>query len=66
MNDRFAVVDDAWFQGFQSLDEYIAAQAPLPTTMTDFWKMVFEQRSGVIVMLADLVEDGRVCICVSD
>ena len=66
MNDRFAVVDDAWFQGFQSLDEYIASQAPLPTTMADFWKMVFEQRSGVIVMLADLVEDGRVCICVSD
>ena len=66
MNDRFAVVDDAWFQGFQSLEEYIASQAPLPTTMADFWKMVFEQRSGVIVMLADLVEDGRVCICVSD
>ena len=66
MNDRFAVVDDPWFQGFQSLDEYIASQAPQPTTMADFWKMVFEQRSGVIVMLADLVEDGRVCICVSD
>ena len=47
-------------QDFSSTDGYIATQAPLPATMADFWEMVFEQRSGVIVMLADLVEDGRV------
>ncbi|KAK7486564.1 hypothetical protein BaRGS_00022230, partial [Batillaria attramentaria] len=45
--------------GLDSADEYIATQAPLPSTIPDFWKMVFQQRSGVIVMLADCVEDGR-------
>ncbi|KAK7493671.1 hypothetical protein BaRGS_00015183, partial [Batillaria attramentaria] len=45
--------------GLNSADEYIATQAPLPSTIPDFWKMVFQQRSGVIVMLADCVEDGR-------
>ncbi|KAK7493667.1 hypothetical protein BaRGS_00015179, partial [Batillaria attramentaria] len=45
--------------GLSSSDEYIATQAPLLTTVADFWKMVFQRRSGIIVMLADLVEDGR-------
>ena len=51
-----------YLQGLSSTDEYIATQAPLPTTMADFWKMVFEQSSGVIVMLADPVENRRVII----
>ena len=51
-----------YLQGLSSTDEYIATQAPLPSTMADFWKMVFEQSSGVIVMLADPVENRRVII----
>ncbi|XP_063227038.1 mucin-5AC-like [Bacillus rossius redtenbacheri] len=38
---------------------YIACQAPLPTTITDFWRMVWEQQCKVILMLTDLVEDGK-------
>mmetsp|Transcript_45763 Transcript_45763/g.115198 ORF Transcript_45763/g.115198 Transcript_45763/m.115198 type:complete len:323 (+) Transcript_45763:186-1154(+) len=30
---------------------YIACQAPLPATLHDFWRMVWEQSSSVIVML---------------
>jgi protein tyrosine phosphatase len=30
--------------------------------MVDFWEMIVEQGSEVIVMLADSVEDGRVSI----
>eukprot|EP01087_Luapelamoeba_hula_P008272 TRINITY_DN2063_c1_g1_i3.p1 TRINITY_DN2063_c1_g1~~TRINITY_DN2063_c1_g1_i3.p1 ORF type:complete len:1047 (-),score=213.22 TRINITY_DN2063_c1_g1_i3:60-3200(-) len=39
---------------------YIACQAPLPNTFGDFWRMVYEQRSYVIIMLTRLTERDRV------
>ncbi|KAK3808647.1 MAG: protein-tyrosine phosphatase-like protein [Benniella sp.] len=38
---------------------YIASQAPLPSTFEDFWKVVWEQGSRVIVMLTRETEMGR-------
>jgi len=42
------------------VNRYIAAQGPLPVTMADFWLMVWEQRSSLIVMLTTESERGRV------
>ena len=39
---------------------YVAAQGPLPNTCSDFWYMVWEQQSTLIVMLTTNVERGRV------
>lgn len=38
---------------------YIAAQAPLPNTFGDFWLMVYEQRTRVIMMLTRLMENDK-------
>lgn len=37
---------------------YIATQGPMPSTVNDFWRMLWEQRSTVVVMLTDLRENG--------
>ncbi|XP_042364711.1 tyrosine-protein phosphatase non-receptor type 13 isoform X3 [Plectropomus leopardus] len=39
---------------------YIACQGPLPTTLGDFWQMVWEQKSNVIAMMTQEVEAGKV------
>lgn len=37
---------------------YIACQAPMSNTVDDFWRMVWEQQSKVILMLTHLYENG--------
>ncbi|XP_046750399.1 mucin-17 isoform X3 [Diprion similis] len=37
---------------------YIACQAPIESTVADFWRMIWEQQSKVIIMLTDIVENG--------
>ncbi|KAH1024894.1 hypothetical protein HUJ05_009730 [Dendroctonus ponderosae] len=45
--------------GTNMVNRYIATQGPLQTTTEDFWQMVLEQKSTLIVMLTTLVEKGR-------
>ncbi|XP_078573303.1 receptor-type tyrosine-protein phosphatase N2-like isoform X5 [Branchiostoma floridae x Branchiostoma japonicum] len=42
---------------------YIATQGPLETSVCDFWQMVWEQGSVVIVMLCSLQEGGSEQCC---
>ncbi|XP_026563783.1 tyrosine-protein phosphatase non-receptor type 4 isoform X2 [Pseudonaja textilis] len=42
------------------INKYIACQGPLPNTCPDFWQMIWEQNSSMVVMLTTQVERGRV------
>lgn len=42
------------------INRYIAAQGPLATTVKDFWRMVQQESSHLIVMLTTVMERGRV------
>ena len=48
------------FQGYNSQREFIASQGPLPGTIDDFWRMVWEQNVHVVVMVTQLTENNRV------
>uniref|UniRef100_A0A674DRK0 Protein tyrosine phosphatase receptor type O n=1 Tax=Salmo trutta TaxID=8032 RepID=A0A674DRK0_SALTR len=49
-----------YIPGYKSPREYIATQGPLPETRNDFWNMVLQQKSRVIVMLTQCNERRRV------
>eukprot|EP01103_Thecamoeba_quadrilineata_P006253 TRINITY_DN15983_c0_g1_i1.p1 TRINITY_DN15983_c0_g1~~TRINITY_DN15983_c0_g1_i1.p1 ORF type:complete len:329 (-),score=30.54 TRINITY_DN15983_c0_g1_i1:269-1222(-) len=39
--------------------QYISCQAPILPTMVDFWRMIWEQQTSLIVMLTKIFEAGR-------
>lgn len=48
-------------QGYNGdVHAYIATQEPLSNTIGDFWRMVWEQQSRVIIMLTAVNETSQV------
>ncbi|XP_056424718.1 tyrosine-protein phosphatase non-receptor type 13 isoform X2 [Hyla sarda] len=39
---------------------YIACQGPLPSTVPDFWQMVWEQNATIIAMMTQEMEGGKI------
>uniref|UniRef100_A0A8C3B2R8 Receptor-type tyrosine-protein phosphatase F n=1 Tax=Cyclopterus lumpus TaxID=8103 RepID=A0A8C3B2R8_CYCLU len=53
-------INSNYIDGYRKQNAYIATQGPLPETLSDFWRMVWEQRSNTIVMMTRLEEKSRV------
>ncbi|XP_045147050.1 receptor-type tyrosine-protein phosphatase eta [Echinops telfairi] len=49
-----------YMPGYHSKKDFIATQGPLPNTLKDFWRMVWEKNIYAVIMLTKCVEQGRV------
>ena len=45
-----------YIQGYKQKKAFIIAQGPMETTVRNFWKMIYDRKCAVVVMLSDLVE----------
>ncbi|XP_019631236.1 PREDICTED: receptor-type tyrosine-protein phosphatase alpha-like [Branchiostoma belcheri] len=48
-----------YIDGYNHPNMFIAAQGPLPSTINDFWKMIWEQDTATIVMVTNLKERNK-------
>ncbi|XP_023364459.1 receptor-type tyrosine-protein phosphatase H [Otolemur garnettii] len=53
-------INASFMPGLWSPQEFIATQGPLPHTVGDFWRLVWEQQSHTLVMLTNCMESGQV------
>lgn len=58
-DDASDFINANFVSGYQAPNRYIACQGPLPNTMFDFWRMLWEQNVECIVMTTGLTEGGR-------
>jgi protein tyrosine phosphatase len=57
--DGSEYINASFLDGYKKRNAYIATQGPLQNTVGDFWRLMWEFKSKVMVMLCSLTEDGH-------
>ncbi|XP_067086600.1 receptor-type tyrosine-protein phosphatase C isoform X2 [Osmerus mordax] len=52
-------INASFIDGYKESKKYIAAQGPKEETVADFWRMIWEQQSSIIVMVTRCEESNR-------
>ncbi|NP_001027788.1 receptor-type tyrosine-protein phosphatase C precursor [Takifugu rubripes] len=53
-------INASFIDGFKELKKYIAAQGPKEETVSNFWRMIWEQQTSIIVMVSRCEEGNRI------
>ncbi|XP_077965960.1 uncharacterized protein LOC120336894 isoform X2 [Styela clava] len=54
--DEESYINACYVHGYSKSKKFIATQGPLSSTVNDFWRMIVEQKSKVIIMLTKCFE----------
>ncbi|XP_015197971.2 tyrosine-protein phosphatase non-receptor type 7 [Lepisosteus oculatus] len=61
--DGETYINANYIRGYDGTEKsYIATQGPMVNTVCDFWEMVWQERSAVIVMITKLKEKKEKCV----
>ncbi|KAL3868071.1 hypothetical protein ACJMK2_040908 [Sinanodonta woodiana] len=52
-------INACYINGFKTVHKYIAAQGPTKVILNDFWRMIWQTKCSTIVMLTNLMEEGK-------
>ncbi|XP_060587159.1 receptor-type tyrosine-protein phosphatase epsilon-like [Ruditapes philippinarum] len=52
-------INACYVHGFTTFKQYIASQGPTKEILLDFWRMIWQEESSRIVMLTNLIEEGK-------
>ncbi|XP_038066650.1 receptor-type tyrosine-protein phosphatase delta-like [Patiria miniata] len=61
-NSQSDYINASCINGYKHESKYIACQGPTEASADDMWRMVWQERVGKIVMLTNLIENGK-CKC---
>uniref|UniRef100_A0A3B3WHZ6 Uncharacterized protein n=1 Tax=Poecilia mexicana TaxID=48701 RepID=A0A3B3WHZ6_9TELE len=53
-------INASFVSGYLCPNEFIATQGPLPSTVADFWRMIWETGTRTVAMLTQCYEKGRI------
>ncbi|XP_059151900.1 receptor-type tyrosine-protein phosphatase T-like [Physella acuta] len=54
-------INAVYLSGYTQKDQFIVTQMPLPTTVADFWRMLYDTSSDTIVMLNEFDRNDKSC-----
>ncbi|GAB1866951.1 protein-tyrosine-phosphatase [Camponotus japonicus] len=58
-DDYSDYINANYITGYKQKKRYIATQGPKPSTVIDFWRMIWQENVLIICMLANVIENGK-------